>query len=506
MSNLKGGISSKNIVFTVGDYQNSNKSSISGVVRSDKQFVQGARVLVSPAKVIEHEVSISGNERDWFLPTGENNPLSYVIDGVKAPNLTVRKGEVHRFNFDNTAQKYALAFYDHPQHEASRIKLDMLVTPIVDDRGSGYIGSPDVNVSGGSAFANYLSHEVGTIEDFQKGLIGDPDNLLLVSRPGAKSLLQDTNVTAINIHPTTQDDSGLYLQYGGRGHDRDNLPNLSIFRSSLWEDYINEPNASAIPYVDGVGTISPCMSFAFLGNAWQTRSASEPLPEVVVWGAGQDANVTVTPNAVGPDSKKVYKEITIHDQGAGYEPNATMAVLHYPSQPLARWTFDRHESLFDDKDNARYQASPAWNREILENLAHYWDLDEESGTTLDDKPLSGDGEDIDITQDLGMTGIENNTTWGVKGRALDLELGGGSKLIFRGSFLVTRILLFRSGSSRNHSDHSFDLGGESSLLSFNFTDQNFTFDDQLLTRKADDQGWSHIAIVYDGVSAKENFT
>ena len=397
VSNLKGGISSKNIVFTVGDYQNSNKSSISGVVRSDKQFVQGARVLVSPAKVIEHEVSISGNERDWFLPSGENNPLSYVIDGVKAPKLTVRKGEVHRFNFDNTAQKYALAFYDHPQHEASRIKLDMLVTPIVDNRGSGYIGSPDVNVSGGSAFANYLSHEVGTIEDFQKGLIGDPDNLLLVSRPGAKSLLQDTNVTAINIHPTTQDDSGLYIQYGGRGHDRDNLPNLSIFRSSLWEDYINEPNASAIPYVDGVGTISPCMSYAFLGNAWQTRSASEPLPEVVVWGTGQDANVTVTPNAVGPDSKKVYKEITIHDQGAGYEPNATMAVLHYPSQPLARWTFDRHESLFDDRDNARYQASPAWNREILENLAHYWDLDEESGTTLDDKPLSGDGEDIDIS-------------------------------------------------------------------------------------------------------------
>ena len=497
VSNLKGGISSKNIVFTVGDYQNSNKSSISGVVRSDKQFVQGARVLVSPAKVIEHEVSISGNERDWFLPSGENNPLSYVIDGVKAPKLTVRKGEVHRFNFDNTAQKYALAFYDHPQHEASRIKLDMLVTPIVDNRGSGYIGSPDVNVSGGSAFANYLSHEVGTIEDFQKGLIGDPDNLLLVSRPGAKSLLQDTNVTAINIHPTTQDDSGLYIQYGGRGHDRDNLPNLSIFRSSLWEDYINEPNASAIPYVDGVGTISPCMSYAFLGNAWQTRSASEPLPEVVVWGTGQDANVTVTPNAVGPDSKKVYKEITIHDQGAGYEPNATMAVLHYPLQPLARWTFDRHESLFDDRDNARYQASPAWNREILENLAHYWDLDEESGTTLDDKPLSGDGEDIDITADLGMTGIENNTSWGVMGRALDLELGGGSKLIFEEASSDSNFTL-SFWIKPNNSDHSFDLGGESSLLSFNFTDQNFTFDDQLLSRKSDDQGWSHIAIVYDG--------
>jgi hypothetical protein len=502
VSNLKGGIASKNIVFTVGDYQNSNKSSISGVVRSDKQFVQGARVLVSPAQIIEHEVSISGNERDWFLPTGDNNPLSYIIDGVKAPNLMVRKGEIHRFNFDNTAQKYALAFYDHPQHEASRIKLDMLVTPIVDDRGSGYIGNPDVSVSGGSAFANYLSHEVGSIEDFQKGLIGDPDNLLLVSRPGAKSLLQDTNVTAINIHPTTLDDTGLLLQYGGRGHDRDNLPNLSIFRSSLWEDYINEPNASAIPYVDGVGTISPCISFAFLGNAWQTRSASEPLPEVVVWGAGQDANVTVTPNAAGPDSKKVYKEITIHDQGAGYEPNATMAVLHYPLQPLARWTFDRHESLFDDKDNARYQASPAWNREILENLAHYWDLDEESGTILDDKPLSGDAEDIDISSLLAD--IENNSTWGVKGRALSLDLSGNA-------------LSFRKASSESNftlsfwlkpaaSDHSFTLGGVPTLVfDHDASPQSFTFDGHTLTRKADEQGWSHLAIVYDGDDKEGKF-
>ncbi|MDG1138612.1 MAG: DUF5011 domain-containing protein [Opitutales bacterium] len=497
VSNLQGGVSSKNIVFTVGDYQNTNKSSISGTVRSGKQFVQGARVLVSPAKIINHEVSITGNERDWFLPTGENNPLSYVIDGIKAPNLTVRKGEVHRFNFDNTAQKYAMAFYDHPQHEASLIKLDMLVTPNVDDRGTGYTENPDVHVSGGSAFANYLSYQVGTIEDYQNNLIGDPTQKLLVSRPGAKSLLQDTNVTSIKIHPTTLDDSGLYLQYGGRGHDRDNLPNLSIFRSSLWEDYVNEPNATAIPYVDGIGTISPCMSYAFLGNAWQTRSGSEPLPEVVVWGTSQDANVSVTPNAVGPNGKKVYKEITIHDQGTGYEPNATMAVLHYPLQPLARWTFDRHESLFDDKNYARYQASPAWNREILENLVHYWDLDEESGTILGDKPLTGEGEDVDVSPLL--SDIENNSTWGVKGRALDLDLSG-TILEFEGASLDSNFTI-SFWVKPNASDHTFTLGDAS--LTYNHTAQTFKFISSTLDRKADAQGWSHIAIVYDGLGAGE---
>ena len=87
VSDMRGAISSRNLVFQVGDYQLENTSPVSGIVRSGNGYVQVQEVTFSEAQVVEHSVSMSGNERDWFLPDGGNDPLTYNIDGQKAPDL-----------------------------------------------------------------------------------------------------------------------------------------------------------------------------------------------------------------------------------------------------------------------------------------------------------------------------------------------------------------------------------------------------------------------------------
>ena len=114
VSDMKGGVSSRNIILKVGDYQSSLTSSVSGTVRSGKGYIQGARVVASPAEVIEHTISLSGNQRDWQLPTGKNNPHNFVIDGVSSPDLVFRRGEIHRFKFDVSTDGFPLSFFDHP--------------------------------------------------------------------------------------------------------------------------------------------------------------------------------------------------------------------------------------------------------------------------------------------------------------------------------------------------------------------------------------------------------
>ena len=89
-----------------------------------------------------------------------------------------------------------------------------------------------------------------------------------------------------------------------------------------------------------------------------------------------------------PDKLEIpLRKIEISDQGKGFEPNSAMAVLHYPRDPLAYWTFDRHETLFEESSAARYQPSPGWNAmqkgssDIFPNdgkLLCHWDFDEDS--------------------------------------------------------------------------------------------------------------------------------
>ena len=84
VSDLKGGLSSKNIVIQVGDYHSTDRSIISGTVRSGKGGIQGARVVVEKAPFIEHTVSLAGSLSGTFLPNADKEPLRYLIDGVEA--------------------------------------------------------------------------------------------------------------------------------------------------------------------------------------------------------------------------------------------------------------------------------------------------------------------------------------------------------------------------------------------------------------------------------------
>ena len=89
-----------------------------------------------------------------------------------------------------------------------------------------------------------------------------------------------------------------------------------------------------------------------------------------------------------------------------------MAVLHYPIEPYAYWTFDRHEALFENNQSARYQPSPVWNRQFFFNdLLHRWTFDEENGSVI-----------ANVNKDLNFTvpfasGLKSD--WGLQGRALE---------------------------------------------------------------------------------------
>ena len=493
VSDMKGGLSSRNIVFNVGEYEKSKLSSISGSVRSKDGFVQGARVILQKAPVIEHKVTVQGNERDWYLPDGNNNPLKYNIDGMDSPKLVLRKGEIHRFHFDTSTEGFPMEFFEEPENEIARVKINMLVTPVVDDRASGFIESVDVNVTGGSSFSTYTSHTVGTIDDYQKGKMGIIDQPLIVTRPYAKVLLQDSNVTNILVRPIMKDDEGQFVSYGGVGHDRDNPPNVSIKRSSLWEDY-NDPNATAIAYVDGVGTISPASAINFLSGIWQNRADNDPVPELVIWGTGSGANSTVeTYNR--PNNNKPHRQIVVHDQGVGFDPNGTMAVLHYPLDPLMSFSFDRHESLYEESDAARFQPSPAWNKLVTNQLLHYWKFDEVNGTVIFDQAPNGN-----VNLNIAELSEANRSQWGAKGRAVNfvgntdpITLNGGDTMLPSPPYTLSVWL----NPDENRS-FEFDGGfGSTNLLSTHTSPgkRDFTYNGVTIERSTIHNPWVHIAIV-----------
>ena len=428
VSDMKGAIASKNVVFNVGDYQHSETSSVSGTVFSGHGSIQGARVAFSKADLIEHSISMEGSERDWFLPTGSNSPTVYKIDGETAPQLNFYRGQIHRFYFDDTAAQYGLTFFDQPETEAPRVEIRMKITPMVDDQGDGYTTNPEVNSTETGLHSSYFSKETSTIKELQDletsgYVLGQQDQEFQITRPFAKSLLADTNITGVRIRPVEADEFGNYIVYGGQGHDRNNPPSVKIMRESLWEDYTNA-NATAVAYVDGVGTISPSNADnGFLSNRWQVFAQNDPIPNLVIWGTGSEANATVSSSSTSNPSR-YYRSIDISNQGIGFEPNATMAVLHYPFIPFAMWTFDRHETLYDDPTYARYSPSPAWNKPLLpNNIIHYWSFDEENGTVLADQPTSGNGTPFSLSTWNANADLSdlNRSTWGIKGRALRLH-------------------------------------------------------------------------------------
>ena len=123
------------------------------------------------------------------------------------------------------------------------------------------------------------------------------------------------------------------------------------------------------------------------------------------------------PSPIGPMEHLKCCTTTITNQGKGFEPNSTMAVLHYPNNPFAYWSFDRHETLFEDASKARHQPSPGWNKEPdAVNLNHYWKLDR----------LSGIESPNEINASATFSGIENLTAsnfeqWGLLGKAVEVN-------------------------------------------------------------------------------------
>ena len=82
-----------------------------------------------------------------------------------------------------------MSFLEHPEHEAPRVRMNMLVSPIVDVLGQKYSNPPLIEVDEVSSFATYFSNQkgtakVGTINDFYAGFLDQASNEnLFTTRP-----------------------------------------------------------------------------------------------------------------------------------------------------------------------------------------------------------------------------------------------------------------------------------------------------------------------------------
>ncbi|MDA8805939.1 InlB B-repeat-containing protein [Opitutales bacterium] len=465
VSDMKGGIASRNLILKVGDGNTINQSMVTGTVRSRQNPVQGARVVLSESPIIEHKVSWAGNLYDSFFPASGGSPGQFMINGEVAPELNFHRGEIHRFTFDSTMDGVDMSFLQGIENRPPEIILNMLLDARMDlTKGSGYVRNPKVYYTFGSTFSNYRTNDVGTyldmleyLQDHQNMTKSLPSTELnatadgnatvldlleyleansslvsfddfnntthtnLISRPYAKALVQETSINYARVGPREINEFGDFLAYGGRGYDRNNTPVIEVRRASIWEDYSNS-DANITAYVDGVGTISPVIATSFLGNTWKSRPGDSISPSLVVWGSGAtdnsdpyaEVNATVTNWMSGSEQMRT---ISISNQGKGFEPNSTMAVLHYPHEPFAYWSFDRHESLFEDVSEARHQPSPGWNLEPdSQNLEHYWKLDENlSGGSPNEVNASAS---LLASQTLDENDFNN---WGLMGNSLEIN-------------------------------------------------------------------------------------
>jgi hypothetical protein len=289
VSDMRGGIASRNLVILVGGENAINQSMVSGTVRSRQNPVQGARVVLSESPIIEHKVSWAGNLYDSFFPTAESNPGQFMIDGEIAPELNFHRGEIHRFIFDSTMDGVDMSFLQGIENRPPQILLNTLLDGRVDlTSGSGYVRNPKISYTYGSSFSNYRSKDVGTylemleyLQEHQNMTVstaatelnatasGDPkildlleylnsENLIafddfnstthsnLIARPYAKALVRETGINYARVGPREINEFGNFLAYGGRGYDRNNTPVVEVSRASIWEDY-TKSDANILP-------------------------------------------------------------------------------------------------------------------------------------------------------------------------------------------------------------------------------------------------------------------
>ena len=85
-------------------------SRIEGVVESTTGPVQGARVVLQKAPVIQHVVTVSGDLLSSRIPAGLVDTTKFFIDGQRSPRLEFRRGEIHRFEYEPSAKGYPITF------------------------------------------------------------------------------------------------------------------------------------------------------------------------------------------------------------------------------------------------------------------------------------------------------------------------------------------------------------------------------------------------------------
>ncbi len=534
VSDMKGGVASRTAIIAVGNEKSLNRSMITGTVRSGQGLVQGARVVVQPAPVINHTMGLSGNLYDSYFFGSDADPLRLQIDGEIAPDLHLRKGEIHRFYLDPTLRQLegsnsTLSFLELPEKAPPQVAARMTTSPQVMKGGNLYLENPQVHYTTRSTFSKSESQSVGTYLDlleFLDDLNGsvslkdvngstdllefliqnsstltsfDENHTSIISHPYPRAIMQSSGISKGVVGPLELSELG-FRKFGGYGYDRDQTPVVKVRRSSIWDDY-QEANASARAFVDGVGTISPVISTdpetknpSFLGNSWQTRpeadSNNPKLPQVVVWGTGgentkDDPYREVNATVYAGDGEDRY--IFIYNQGKGFEPNATMAVLHYPQEPFAYWTFDRHESLFENSDTSRYQPTPAWNRPAYQgDLIHHWAFDEENGTEiLDSKTLASVSTSFDI-----------NSSWGLKGRALSLPAGAGNEITFTDPAFTPDLNFTLSFWVLAKNDYEIDFNGLD--ITYDHDDnRKYSMNGSDINRTDSFNDWAHVAIVHE---------
>ena len=398
VSDLKGGIASRNISIRVGKSEDSPQSIVQGRVQSPQGAIQGAKVVISKAKVIEHSVRVTGSLEESRINSTYGNNVRYVVDSEENKQLVMHRGEIHRFVFDSSTRNYPISFFEERDHEPAQLKLNLLFTPSVEEPGNGYNKPPSVELIETARFDSKYSSSITTLDLFREHQVNSlayPTLGTLITKPSAKSLLSDTNVTRIIVRPVKVDPiTGVPIHFGGRGMNRDNPPPTVILRTSYWEDYNNDANATANSYIDGVGTITHLNS----GVSGINGGSGYPgVPDVVVFGAGMEANYTSSIRA--KDSKKdpTWKKSNILEtpamvnQGIEYDPNSTLAVALYPTKPIAYWSFDQSESLFND---GSLKPTSGFNLPIEDGLVAYWKMDEVNETTY-----------------TGSFKIEDNTTF-----------------------------------------------------------------------------------------------
>jgi hypothetical protein len=110
---------------------------------------------------------------------------------------------------------------------------------------------------------------------------------------------------------------------------------LQFYEPAIGRNYY-DTDATAVAYIDGVGTINHEPNN---NNKLQGGSGYPSVPDVVIFGAGMEANYTSSIRA--KDNKKdhswkknnILEKPTLVDQGIEYDPHSTLAVALYPTKP-----------------------------------------------------------------------------------------------------------------------------------------------------------------------------